>query len=466
MVRRIVFRVFYVLGVASAIVEEFDLGIADLTSETIVEKFGVAAGGRLHLNVAVEPTFPNGPSEQIIFSLFNKEQWDDKYQIIVAEMKQLKGLVCTSPAAMRFATRSNFSTFTFVIPKTDQYTLQLLYCKTNRAFRVKGNVVMYNLNLHSDDEGIEHLPLGEEREVQLYKVLLTIYATLTIVWLAECWRLRAVLAPLQIGCSLTLVTKLAEMSAKLVELQGLSSTGRVDKGLKTTRDVLETVSNMLFLAVLLLTSLGWTLIRDRLSRREKRLVLSVFGVYIAIGFVKSFCGSENHLCSAYLLTEYVIKSLIMLGIIVAMNFNITQLRNSLQEEQWRSSSTPSIYVKLKKFQAFRWAFLAYLLLPTVLLIIKITVLTWRYEWANKMLNELLLLVIYVHVGLTFRPRFGSVLGRIVQLIGAQHSARSTGSEVPTTEHPIMVRPRNLVLETARQNSLNAQFLQIRTTNTM
>lgn len=52
---------------------------------------------------------------------------------------------------------------------------------------------------------------------------------------------------------------------------------------------------------------------------------------------------------------------------------------------------------------FRWAFLAYLLLPTMLLIVKITVLTWRFEWATEILREALVLFIFVHVGVTFRP---------------------------------------------------------------
>jgi hypothetical protein len=87
----------------------------------------------------------------------------------------------------------------------------------------------------------------------------------------------------------------------------------------------------------------------------------------------------------------------------AMNFNIQQLRSSLHIDRWNSSSTPKLYGDLEKYQAFRWAFIAYLLLPTLLLILKITILSWKYEWVNDLLNELLLLGIYVHVGVTFDP---------------------------------------------------------------
>merc|ERR1712070_514209 len=111
-------------------------------------------------------------------------------------------------------------------------------------------------------------------------------------------------------------------------------------------------------------------------------------------------GQTSSICSAYLLTEYIVRSLIMLGIIVAMNFNITQLRTRLNEDRWGIQDTPLQYDKLRKLQSFRLAFLAYLLVPTALLIIKITVLSWRYEWTHTMLAEMLPLLIYVHVGYT------------------------------------------------------------------
>jgi len=40
----------------------------------------------------------------------------------------------------------------------------------------------------------------------------------------------------------------------------------------------------------------------------------------------------------------------MLGIIVAMNFNITHLRTVLHEERWHAGRSPAIYVKLKMLQ--------------------------------------------------------------------------------------------------------------------
>ena len=49
----------------------------------------------------------------------------------------------------------------------------------------------------------------------------------------------------------------------------------------------------LFLAVLLLTSLGWSVTRDALTRREVRMLVSTLSVYVAIASVKAFCNDGS-----------------------------------------------------------------------------------------------------------------------------------------------------------------------------
>jgi hypothetical protein len=51
-----------------------------------------------------------------------------------------------------------------------------------------------------------------------------------------------------------------------------------------------------------------------------------------------------------MLTEYVIKSVVMLGVIVALNFTISQLRLALTEARWNNFVTPLTYMKLNQFQ--------------------------------------------------------------------------------------------------------------------
>ena len=62
-----------------------------------------------------------------------------------------------------------------------------------------------------------------------------------------------------------------------------------------------------------------------------------------------------------------------------------------------------LYGRLYQFQIFRWAFLAYLLSPTALLIIKVTVLSWEYEWLNDCVAHGLYLAIMCVIAATLAP---------------------------------------------------------------
>lgn len=132
----------------------------------------------------------------------------------------------------------------------------------------------------------------------------------------------------------------------------LSLTGAKNSALRTFRDISESASHAVLLAVLLFAALGWSLTRDSLSKRELRLIGVLFSVYFAVALVKALCDSDrsDEMCKAYLLTEYVLKSVVMLGVIVALNVTISQLRLALTEARWNHSVTPLTYMKLNQFQ--------------------------------------------------------------------------------------------------------------------
>ena len=67
---------------------------------------------------------------------------------------------------------------------------------------------------------------------------------------------------------------------------------------------------------------------------------------------------DTGLCGAYVLTEYVLWALIMLGIIMAINYNLTTMRLMLRLGDF-SRTTPSVYGHLLLFEQFRWVFFAY-----------------------------------------------------------------------------------------------------------
>ena len=91
----------------------------------------------------------------------------------------------------------------------------------------------------------------------------------------------------------------------------------------------------------------------------------------------------------------MIKFLITFGIIVAMNANVERLRAQTFENGIHGQN--DVFIKLKMFQYacythttqlttntpsrhFRWAFLAYLIIPIILLFVNFAVLSWQQAW--------------------------------------------------------------------------------------
>jgi hypothetical protein len=75
------------------------------------------------------------------------------------------------------------------------------------------------------------------------------------------------------------------------------------------------LSTLSQLVCLFLISLGWKVTRNNLTPREIRLLLIAFGLYACFSATQAACASSNSnkLCEAYLLTEYVLHSLLLLG---------------------------------------------------------------------------------------------------------------------------------------------------------
>jgi hypothetical protein len=61
------------------------------------------------------------------------------------------------------------------------------------------------------------------------------------------------------------------------------------------------------------------------------------------------------------------------------------------------------YLRLKQMLTLRWVYLAYLFLPTALMVMRISLLSWEYAYITTAMTEFLLLLIYVQIGVTYSP---------------------------------------------------------------
>lgn len=181
--------------------------------------------------------------------------------------------------------------------------------------------------------------------------------------------------------------------------------GEVGVGMTVLVQATDHVFRSLFLASMLLVSFGWSISRSYLPDREKTFATFSITSYLLIGLAHATCVKEANsgsACDFFNAFTYVMRTIILLGIVVALNFSITQLRTILLHSPWVQNIMLQ-YMRAKQFNTFRSAFLAYLIMPTVILLLEFSILSWRSEWIADLMIQMVDVMIAVLIGASFPP---------------------------------------------------------------
>lgn len=92
----------------------------------------------------------------------------------------------------------------------------------------------------------------------------------------------------------------------------------------------------------------------------------------------------------------------MISSIIAMNYTVSHLRTLITNLTW-CPSIPYLYVRLRNYYSFRTFYLLYVLLPTVAVMVQVTMLTWKEQWMVDAIYYLISLGFYFLVGVIFSP---------------------------------------------------------------
>jgi hypothetical protein len=120
-------------------------------------------------------------------------------------------------------------------------------------------------------------------------------------------------------CFCVIFIRTVYVGLELLKIQQLSDFGSYSAWTFNVSQIFDTLSSALVLCIMLLIALGWRITRV-INPRERQFLSGGFSLYAIFDFMKRFC-SEN-LCTAYLLSFYVVKFLILFCILVAINSNI------------------------------------------------------------------------------------------------------------------------------------------------
>ena len=292
--------------------------------------------------------------------------------------------------------------YNYTVKFTDQYTLLIVQCAD--TYRAVANTTIFDFSVTTSavNPGDNYLPIEDIPLPRIYFILMCGTALILCLWKMEMIINRQHISSLHTMIAIPLMIRVIAMLVNSIYYLKLNEYGKVDLMTAIGNVFLSKFVMMLQLLLLFLVGLGWKVTRADITAREKRLIVLSFGFYFLFILLASSCGDDQENCAPYELAEYVVHSLLLLAVIVAINFNLTHLRSSLNEYSW-SFMAPLYYRNLKQYQLFRWLFLAFLLLPTFILLIELLILGWEYSWLTIFTSEVSYLSIYLILAVQFLP---------------------------------------------------------------
>lgn len=307
-------------------------------------------------------------------------------------------------------------------PKHDRYYIGVL--NVQRQAMLLGGTVAY------ENPGGQHLPLQLAHLPETLWascaafVLLMLAAVLLLssVWQREATMLHALL----VGC---FWLKSASLALKWKYFAILSRDGRAPLWRLQVCEMTEKLQEVSEIFLLLITALGWRVLRPRLTHLEVRFAALTIGLASALAALQ--VGSDTTLAEppvSFRLLFYVVRVMCYLVIIFAMNFNLQLIAVHLAE----SPVTPAIAVLYRKQQAYiglRRLFLAIVFRPSALLWLRMSVLDQEgTEWVVDALREASAWLIYTGLFVTLRPGMAQCrLLRLVRTVTAGDTAAEAGA---------------------------------------
>jgi hypothetical protein len=406
------------------------------SSIMLTQSFGLAQGGVMNVAVQVTPTanpsFTGSKPPTLSNTKYSQKSMGGYFLMLVLNDNQMGSWfpdigtkdpssvsrLCTQPAAVRhhlILDANGQGNFTYTVPASNQmgastdaqYSVALLQCYNLKlaavALQVTAKTEMYNIQ--PTGAGKSYLSIDNVPKVRILQGELIVYVLFVIVVIGQIllsmkpWYV----LKLHVLFAVTILFGLALTAATYGQQANLNNTGIDSPSVNTAVSVIDHFNTTTDLVCFLLLSMGWCTTRIALSSREIKVISGVIALYFIIGMALAVCSDPvSQTCQSLNLVTYILRNLILLGIIIAMNFTVTQLRAGLIHSPW-IPSTPVQYARVKQFQVFRIVFILYLLLPTAFLLVQSSFFSWKEAWIIFLLNDVLTLYMYFHIGATFAP---------------------------------------------------------------
>ena len=200
------------------------------------------------------------------------------------------------------------------------------------------------------------------------------------------------------------------------------------RGWEVAAGLMGVLANIVFIVTNVWVAAGLGSTFRALHRRTAGGMLCLLCTYTAAGVASTLCEEDGEPvflgatgCETLTLTEFVLFSLAVLCIIIIVNWTVNALRVEIVSSTLLRT-TRSAYGTMKALQVCRLFFLAYLMLPTLNLILSLALLEWYSQWASTLLLHALNIGLLLFLFRAFGPARAGSLGALQNmLVSASHA---------------------------------------------
>lgn len=162
--------------------------------------------------------------------------------------------------------------------------------------------------------------------------------------------------------------------------------------------------------LLLLTALGWKLLRARLSTTELKFMALAFCASVLLAMLQGWStirskepeDDNNEPFRSFELIFYIIRVVCYLVIIFAMNLNLQLIEIHLRESPFTRTSA-ILYHKKQTYLGFRRIFVVLVFRPSCTVLLELLVIP--RPWAYQGLGEVCMIAVYISLFYIMRPIF-------------------------------------------------------------
>jgi hypothetical protein len=192
--------------------------------------------------------------------------------------------------------------------------------------------------------------------------------------------------------------------------------------------------DVLEMLMYLLTSLGWQTLRPQLTPNELQLITAGVITSFLLGLLEIRCGEDSLECSGITSARMIVHMFGYLTVIVAFTYNLAVLREMLQQSSIANYDTGRLYKHYRNFFLFRNVFFAFIIQPTVAVVLRSNIIGWEDDWIFITFfwgSKILLLGV---LAVVFRPNPG--IPEIVDFaVKERRRVQRESVRQPTTEIP-------------------------------